>query len=57
MEIQSPEVQARMMENRKEADLKYKEKKKQHKQAQERRAKNTMTGFSGINYLYYTHFQ
>jgi hypothetical protein len=28
VEIQSPEVKARMLENRKEADLKYKEKKK-----------------------------
>jgi hypothetical protein len=28
LEIQSPEVKARMLENRKEADLKYKEKKK-----------------------------
>jgi hypothetical protein len=28
VEIQSPEVKARMLENRKESDLKYKEKKK-----------------------------
>jgi hypothetical protein len=33
VEIQSPEVQTRMINNRKEADLKYKEKKKQRKQA------------------------
>jgi hypothetical protein len=33
VEIQSPEVQTRMNNNRKEADLKYKEKKKRHKQA------------------------
>lgn len=30
VKIQSPEVQARMLENRKEADLKYKEKKKRN---------------------------
>ena len=33
LKIQSPEVQARMINNRKEADLKYKEKKKRNKQA------------------------
>lgn len=33
VEIQSPEVQTRMINNRKDADLRYKEKKKQHKQA------------------------
>jgi hypothetical protein len=32
MKIQSPEVQARMANNRKEADLKYKEKKKKNKE-------------------------
>jgi len=33
LKIQSPEVQARMINNKKEADLKYKEKKKRNKQA------------------------
>jgi hypothetical protein len=33
VKIQSPEVQTRMKNNRKEADLKYKEKKKRNKQA------------------------
>ncbi len=33
LKIQSPEVQDRMINNRKEADLKYKEKKKRNKQA------------------------
>ena len=39
MKIQSPEVQTRMINNRKEADSKYKEKKKRNKQAARKTAK------------------
>jgi len=39
VKIQSPEVQARMLENRKEADLKYKEKNKKRNKSSRKTAR------------------
>jgi len=39
VKIQSPEVQARMLENRKEADLKYKEKIKKRNKSSKKTAR------------------
>lgn len=39
VKIQSPEVQARMLENRKEADIRYKEKNKERKKSSKKTAR------------------